>query len=282
MFQRARAMSNIGDDRETGTRGPHDRYAPDGGDESGGPKKRQKTNAVSLPLWLASPDANADLNSLPWPTTCPEARIEDRNSVFIGYVYPLTSASTAVISSLLSHLSRIVHPAIPVSQLPPQFNNSAPSRRGSTHDMYAFRVMQLKTGRTGMGGPSDFGIAQGVEDDGEKWGGDRVMRAVRDLGASDVLVVVSRWYGGELLGPVRFEHIEKTAKMALQKHMNNEVCLGSQAIDRMRTKLQTLDKEIANARGRNYAENPYSDLTIERGRRLLIARTKSLESVARE
>ena len=276
-------MPNIGDARETGTPGPRDREeGPDSSDASQGSNKRQKTSAVSLPLWLVSPDSNADLNSLPWPTTCPAARIEDRSSVFIGYVYPLTNASNASISALLSHLSRIVHPTIPVDQLPPQFRNSASSRRGSTQDMYAFRVMQLKAGRNGMGGPSDFGTAQGVEDDGEKWGGDRVMRAVRNLGASDVLVIVSRWYGGELLGPVRFEHIERAAHAALQQHMDDEVRPGSQAIALLRTKLQALDKKIANARGRSYAENPYPNLTLERGRRLLIARNKSLESVARE
>ena len=34
--------------------------------------------------------------------------------------------------------------------------------------------------------------------------------------ARDVLVVVSRWYGGTLLGPDRFKHINNAARMVLQ------------------------------------------------------------------
>ena len=142
--------------------------------------------------------------------------------------------------------------------------------------MYAFRVMQLKPGRSGRGGAGDFGTAQGAEDDGEKWGGGRVMRAVREAGASDVLVVVSRWYGGEMLGPVRFEHIERVARAALRAHMDAE------ALARSRAELQALDDAIARARGRPAPEhNNYADLTPERARRLLVARRKTLDSVSR-
>lgn len=240
-------------------------------------RKRQRTE-VSLPLWLSSADKTADLHTLAWPTTAPDAYLADRNSVFIGYVYTLTSASSAVIAARLSHLARVVHPTIPADKLPPQFQNSAPSRRGSTHDMYAFRVMQLKPGRSGLGGAGDFGTAQGAEDDGEKWGGGRVMRVVREAGASDVLVVVSRWYGGEMLGPVRFEHIERVARAALRAHMDAE------ALARARAELQALDGAIARARGRLPApetSNNYADLTPERARRLLVARRKTLDSVPR-
>lgn len=32
----------------------------------------------------------------------------------------------------------------------------------------------------------------------------------------DVLVVCSRWFGGTMLGPIRFQHIEKSARAALE------------------------------------------------------------------
>lgn len=37
------------------------------------------------------------------------------------------------------------------------------------------------------------------------------------VGAEDVLVVVSRWYGGIHLGPDRFKHINNAARMVLEK-----------------------------------------------------------------
>lgn len=236
--------SAAADDTEPPTATSSVKRSADASDTAAEPPQKKRTrdtsdgaapSQISVPLWLSSAGESADLNSIPWPTTSASARIEDRNSVFVGYVYPLASNSNAAVSSLLNHLTRIVHPTIPVSSLPPQFQNSAPSRRGSTHDMYAYRVMQLKVGRTGLGGPSDFGTEQGQEDDGEKWGGDKVTRVIRDLGASDVLVIVSRcvgmqdedlthrWYGGELLGPVRFDHITHCARSALQAHMDEEV-----------------------------------------------------------
>ena len=235
---------------------------------------------VSLALWLTSAGEQTDLGTLPWPTTCAAARVEDRNSVFVGYVYPLTTSSTAAISALLSHLTRVVHPTIPASALPPQFRNSAPSRRGSTHDMYAFRVMQLKPGRTGLGGPSDFGTEQGQEDDGEQWGSDKVMRVVRELGASDVLVIVSRWYGGELLGPVRFDHITHCARAALQQHLENE------RLAELREQLQQLDARIQKARealgsASSGPAQTYADLSMDRAKRLLLARSKALDALER-
>jgi len=238
-------------------------------DESG-PSKRP---IVSLSAWLSSSTGNADASALPPPVTCDEAYIEDRHSVFIGYAMRLTTASPTYISALLDNLTHVIHPAIPISKLPPQFRHSAPSKRGSTHDMYAFRVLQLKPGRTGLNGPRDFGIEQGKEDDGETWGADKIMRVIRELGASDVLVVVSRWYGGELLGPVRFEHIENAARAALQGYLVEE------QISELRAELRAFDKKIAYARQIPYKENAYEGLKLEQAKRLLVARTKTFSLV---
>ncbi|KAL4399255.1 GCN2-mediated signaling protein [Malassezia pachydermatis] len=229
-----------------------------------------KRPRVSLATWLTSSSADADLAALPMPTTTDAAYIQDRHSVFIGYVYPLTTASPTYISALIDHLKHVVHPTIPISQLPPQFQHSGPSKRGSTHDIYAYRVLQLKPGRTGLGGPSDFGIEQGKEDDGEAWGSDKVARVLREQGASDVLVIVSRWYGGELLGPVRFEHITNCARAALATHLDME------AVAEARRTLQKLDQQIAACRETPAKVNPYEQLTLERANRLRQAKEKTL------
>lgn len=56
----------------------------------------------------------------------------------------------------------------------------------------------------------------GSEDDGEKYAGKKVEKA---LEFSKVVgsCVVARWYGGVLLGPVRFSHIENVAKEAIRR-----------------------------------------------------------------
>ncbi|SHO79420.1 Similar to S.cerevisiae protein YIH1 (Negative regulator of eIF2 kinase Gcn2p) [Malassezia sympodialis ATCC 42132] len=235
--------------------------------------KPSKRPVVSISTWLSSSTGNADANALPAPVTCEEAYIEDRNSVFIGYAMRLTTASPTYIAALLDNLTHVIHPAIPITKLPSQFRHSAPSKRGSTHDMYAFRVLQLKPGRSGLRGPSDFGIEQGKEDDGETWGADKIMRVIRELGASDVLVVVSRWYGGQFLGPVRFEHITNAARAALQAYLMEE------QINELKVKLRALDKKIAGARRIPYKENAYNGLKIEQAKRLLVARTKTFDIV---
>lgn len=241
--------------------------------------------APSLTAWLGKgPSASSSVSelaaSLPMPTTCTAAQIVDRSSLFVGYVYPLTTASSAYISALLSHLTRVVHPTVPVDLLPPQFANAPANKRGSSHDMYAYRVLELKRGRTGLAGPDDFSLQEDKEDDGERWGGDRVLRVARDEGASDVLVVVSRWYGGELLGPVRFEHIENAARAALEEHLAKE------EVDEFRQRIQHLDRKIAQAKAGTMGDvahkgavPDYADLTIERAQRLWLARQKALDAL---
>src|SRR5437762_1168698 len=54
----------------------------------------------------------------------------------------------------------------------------------------------------------------GHDDDGEKFAGKRLEKVMQDMNAEGA-VVVARWYGGVLLGPVRFNHIEHCAREAI-------------------------------------------------------------------
>ncbi|MCO5585227.1 hypothetical protein L7F22_039160 [Adiantum nelumboides] len=224
-----------------------------------------------------------------WPSTCPEAMINDRDSLFVGFVYALSAPSQAEITHCLSHLSKVVQPQqIPTDRLPPAMQHLAPNRRGATHDMYAWRCLALKRGRDGLGGPEDFGLEEGQEDDGEKYGAKEIAKAIKMYGATDVLVIVSRWYGGTMLGPARFRHIEECAKAALARHMVNE------AMVELRTELMELDEKINMIRSqRDTTSSPsissqtpaiqkqksnYDDLTDpERAQRLIMARKKQIE-----
>ena len=53
------------------------------------------------------------------------------------------------------------------------------------------------------------------EDDGEDAAGGRLLHLLEILDAVDTMVVVSRWYGGILLGPDRFKHINNAARNVL-------------------------------------------------------------------
>lgn len=54
----------------------------------------------------------------------------------------------------------------------------------------------------------------GHDDDGEKYGGKTVARVLLEEDVEGT-VVVARWYGGVLLGPVRFDHIRRCAQEAI-------------------------------------------------------------------
>ena len=60
-------------------------------------------------------------------------------------------------------------------------------------------------------------LLQDYDDDGESAAGGRLLRLLTLVGAENVLVVVSRWYGGVLLGPARFTHINNAARQLLDE-----------------------------------------------------------------
>ena len=56
---------------------------------------------------------------------------------------------------------------------------------------------------------------QDSDDDGEAAAGGRLLQLLQLVQAENVAVVVSRWYGGILLGPARFALINNTARQLL-------------------------------------------------------------------
>jgi putative IMPACT (imprinted ancient) family translation regulator len=55
------------------------------------------------------------------------------------------------------------------------------------------------------------------DDDGETAAGNNLGQLLDVLKAENVVVYVSRWYGGILLGPYRFSVIKNTARIALEE-----------------------------------------------------------------
>jgi hypothetical protein len=74
----------------------------------------------------------------------------------------------------------------------------------ATHNMYAYRI-RLPNGT----------LLSWNEDDGEGGASERMLNLLELMKVENVLVVVSRWYGGIQLGHDRFKHIVNVAKELL-------------------------------------------------------------------
>ncbi|NP_001344325.1 protein IMPACT isoform X1 [Mus musculus] len=82
----------------------------------------------------------------------------------------------------------------------------------ATHNIYAYRIF-CEDKQT---------FLQDCEDDGETAAGGRLLHLMEILNVKNVMVVVSRWYGGILLGPDRFKHINNCARNILvEKNFTN-------------------------------------------------------------
>lgn len=81
--------------------------------------------------------------------------------------------------------------------------------KGATHRIGAWR---RRSKQTSLSSQALFDL--GHDDDGETYGGKTLEKV---LAARNVegTVMVARWYGGTLLGPVRFDHMRKCAHEAI-------------------------------------------------------------------
>mmetsp|Transcript_7728 Transcript_7728/g.28502 ORF Transcript_7728/g.28502 Transcript_7728/m.28502 type:complete len:332 (+) Transcript_7728:105-1100(+) len=75
----------------------------------------------------------------------------------------------------------------------------------ATHNIMAYRIY-LEDSKSYM---------QDYDDDGENAAGGRLLHLLQVLNCRNVCVVVSRWFGGVLLGPERFKLINNCARAAL-------------------------------------------------------------------
>ncbi|KAG6902378.1 hypothetical protein C0995_000940 [Termitomyces sp. Mi166 len=202
--------------------------------------------------------------------------VRDRGSTFVASLFPATSPSEA--RSRIAYLKDVLHKTKP-----------------ATHEIAAWRCMILKPGHNGLGGPDDFELSAGNMDDGEKWGGSRVQKVMESHALIDAVVIVSRCsesdlenrYGGTMLGPTRFAHIERCA---------TEVCQEFKRSEELReciSELTNLDAVLAGLRAEysvssaadksvttgSTTPKDYANLDLDKGRRLIKARENAIKSV---
>ena len=80
--------------------------------------------------------------------------------------------------------------------------------RNATHNILAYRIFDERM----------HSYMQSCDDDGETAAGGRLLFLLETMGATDVVVIVSRWFGGILLGGQRFKVINHAAQRLLQEH----------------------------------------------------------------
>ncbi|XP_018421185.1 PREDICTED: protein IMPACT [Nanorana parkeri] len=109
-------------------------------------------------------------------------------------------------STFQAHLAPVTSPAQVKQVLNKLYENKKIA--SATHNIYSYRIYSKKTNS----------FMQDCEDDGETAAGKRLLHLMQILDVKDVMVVVSRWYGGILLGPDRFKHINNCARNILVEH----------------------------------------------------------------
>ncbi|KAK7555324.1 ribosomal protein S5 domain 2-type protein [Phyllosticta citricarpa] len=118
----------------------------------------------------------------PWVLSEPAA---EKKSVFVARAAPVSSPHQA--KAFVQHLLATDKKAAK-----------------ATHNITAWRIR----------GANDA-VYQDCDDDGETAAGGRVLHLMQLMDVWDVMVVVTRWYGGVHLGPDRFRIINQTAREAL-------------------------------------------------------------------
>jgi hypothetical protein len=83
--------------------------------------------------------------------------------------------------------------------------------RSASHKILAWRLPSNQKTLLSSSRPI---FKTGHDDDGENWAGRKIEKIMEELEVQGV-IMVARWYGGELLGPARFTHIETAAKNAV-------------------------------------------------------------------
>lgn len=113
-------------------------------------------------------------------------------------------------STFQAFLARVVHPKQAMCVLRKLKENKKIAN--AAHNMWAFRV----------GGDSNSNRSASVisrcDDDGETHAGSRMLHLLEILNALDVIVIVTRWYGGIMLGPDRFKHISNVTRNILEEN----------------------------------------------------------------
>ena len=151
-----------------------------------------------------------------------DLELSDINSSLYKYIYPPTAVGNEDVidmkqdvigdiwhgeaitdrkSTFQAHMTRITT----ASQITAVLNTLQGNKKikRATHNIYAYRIGNDE---------------QGFNDDGESGAGIKLLSLLQTGNFTNLLVVVTRWYGGTQLGNDRFKHIQQTARDVLRQY----------------------------------------------------------------
>ncbi|EKD14715.1 uncharacterized protein L3040_002857 [Drepanopeziza brunnea f. sp. 'multigermtubi'] len=134
---------------------------------------------------------------LPPPCWTLSAASTVHKSIFLARCAPVSTGSPATAQRYLAHLLA-----------------SDKKVRAATHNISAWRIRGPPNSKNSS---SSLVTYQDFDDDGETAAGARLLHLMRLMDVWDVMVVVTRWYGGVKLGGKRFSVINAVAREALVK-----------------------------------------------------------------
>jgi hypothetical protein len=126
-------------------------------------------------------------------------------------------------STFLAHACSLPSHSFSPSTLLTTLLTANPNLRSATHNAWAYRSTHPNTGA----------ISESSYDDGETGAGNLLLRIMRELGATDTFVVMTRWYGGIMLGPDRWRLMRNVVVQALSERgrkTGNEVVVDGEAV----------------------------------------------------
>ena len=142
-----------------------------------------KTAEEDEKKFVKTVSTSIELLQIPVPTIIHGEPFTDRRSTFQAHLASITCVSDV----------KIVKTALMENR---KISNA-------THNIVAYRIISNGT------------VLQDCDDDGETAAGGRLLHLLQILDVKNVIMVVSRWYGGILLGPDRFKHINNVARTLL-------------------------------------------------------------------
>ncbi|KAK6007259.1 hypothetical protein QM012_006267 [Aureobasidium pullulans] len=168
-----------------------------------------------------------------------------------------------VIDDRASQFQAFFSPTMPAKEL-----QNLDQIRDASHRILAWRSPSSQ--RTLVGNVRT--LETGTDDDGERYGGRHVLKVIEEMRVEGSLVV-ARYYGGVMLGPVRFAHIENSARDAIRAWRQNEDSEGQK-----RRRVEDEDMEKASL----IIELADRDQNILVLRRLLEEKTKQMQPQAEQ
>ncbi|KAF6834410.1 hypothetical protein CMUS01_06183 [Colletotrichum musicola] len=152
----------------------------------------QLADGEVLPVTASYHDNHPPISTAPrWVAS---RELSFKSSTFVARIAPLGHHSQApvLIRSLLA---------------------SEPRLQAATHNVWAYRVGD----RAHKGG--GVMLRESCEDDGETGCGEFILQLMREAHIADAVVVLTRWFGGDMLGPARWRIIRECVTEALSERM---------------------------------------------------------------